>query len=149
MYLCAIVTSLEFEEYDKPYAGPRLCDPAACGVCARVCPVHALSADEGQEWTAGETKCIVGRLDVNGCAAACFGFHRSMNPMTFATVESDHPSDEELAAALKRQYALPGIQTLDHLPMFHCDKCMVYCPVGNWAHEFVDNGLTGKQGEDK
>ena len=142
VYLCAIVTDLEFDEYDKPYAGERLCDPKKCGRCAEVCPAHALSADKGCAWSAGEVSTEVGELEVNACAVACFGFRRDLNRMTNAVVESEHPTDEELAAALEQQFALPGFQTLDHLPMFYCDKCLVYCPVGNWDEQFRGHGLT-------
>lgn len=141
IYLCAIVTSLEFEEYDKPYAGKKLCEPEKCGVCSRVCPTHSLDGETGVEWAAGEVKCRVGKLDVNGCAAACFGFRRETNPMCFSPI-SEHPDDEELAGALKRQFAAPGFQTLDHLPMYHCERCLIYCPVGNWEEQFRKTGLS-------
>jgi len=142
VYLCAIVTSLEFETYDQPYSGEKLCDPKTCGVCAKVCPHQALSADKGIEWTCGELTQTVGALDVNSCSAACFGFRRELNPMAASAIESDHPTDEELAAALSKQFDSPGFQTLDHLPMYHCDKCLAYCPVGNWSAQFRDRGLT-------
>ena len=144
VYLCAIVTSLEFEEYDEPYSGERLCDPSKCGVCARVCPVGALDAAEGEEKRVGELSCTVGKLDVNACSAACFGFRRETNPMSSVLVENAHPTDGELAAALEKQFAAPGFQTLDHLPMFHCDRCMIYCPVGDFTKKYRDTGLTGK-----
>ena len=144
IYLCAIVTDLEFEEYDKPYAGEKLCDPAKCKICSEVCPTCALSAEESSDWAVGETKTKVGKLNVNGCSVACFGFRRSINAMAGVVVESNDPSEEELAAALDKQFEKPGFQTLDHLPMYHCDKCMIYCPVGNWAEQFRDRGLSKK-----
>ena len=145
VYLCAIVTSLAFERYDEPYAGDRLCDPKACGVCARVCPTHALSATEKESRCAGGCAYDVGKLDVNACAIACFGFRKELNPRTAIVVEDEHPSDEVLAAALQKQFDEPGFQTLDHVPMYHCDRCMIYCPVGNWNEQFLDRGLTKKQ----
>lgn len=142
IYLCAIITSLEFEQYDKPYAGEKLCDPKKCHVCSQVCPTCSLDGEKGVPWEVDGIKCQVGELEINGCSVACFGFKRKLNPMTSVVVESDHPSDEELAQALEKQFDRPGFQTLDHLPMFHCDKCMVYCPVGNWSEQFRDRGLT-------
>lgn len=141
VYLCAIVTSLEFEEYDKPYGGPRLCDPEKCHVCSAVCPAHALSKDRAVDWQVDGTHCSVAELDVNACSAACFGFRRDINPRSAAVCRSERPSDEELAAALEQQFKSPGFQTLDHLPMYHCDKCLIYCPVGNWKQQFQDSGL--------
>ena len=146
VYLCAIVTSLEFERYDSPYTGEKLCDPEKCGVCAKVCPVEALSATEAKEWNVGAHTGCVGALDVNACAAACFGFHKALNGRTGVVVSTKHPSDAELAEALEKQYEKPGYQTLDHVPTFHCDRCMVYCPVGNWNEQFRDRSLT-KGGE--
>jgi len=147
VYICAIVTSLELEHYDKPYSGEKLCDPQKCGICAKVCPVEALSADKAVKWTCGENSCDVGALDVNGCAAACFGFHKSLNARTGVVVSSNHPSDEELAEALEKQYDKPGYQTLDHVSLFHCDHCMIYCPVGNWNEQFRVRGLSkGQEG---
>ena len=142
VYLCAIVTTLEFEEYDKPYAGKKLCDPKTCGVCAKACPVHALDPEEGVDWKAGEVSCKVGKLDVVKCSAACFGMRRETNRMTANLVEGDHPTEEALAAALAKQFTAPGFQTLDHLPMYHCDRCMLYCPVGNWDEQFRSTGLS-------
>lgn len=144
VYLCAIVTSLEFDEYDKPYSGEKLCDHTKCHVCSEMCPTHALSGDESERWCAGSTSCEVGKLNVNGCSIACFGFKKGMNPMSSVIVDTDTPTDDELAAALKKQYDYPGMQTLDHLPMYYCDKCMIYCPVGNWAEQFRDRGLSKK-----
>ena len=142
VYLCAIVTSLEFEEYDKPYAGERLCDPKKCGVCARVCPVHALDPEEGIEWKAGEVSTKVAKLDVVKCSAACFGFRKETSRMAANVVEGDHPTEEALAAALKKQFAAPGFQTLDHVAFYNCDQCLLYCPVGNWAEQFAKTGLS-------
>ena len=82
---------------------------------------------------------------MNACAAACFGFHKFLNGRTGVTVASEHPSDAELAEALEKQYAKPGYQTLDHVPTFHCDHCMIYCPVGNWNEQFRDRALTKRQ----
>jgi len=146
VYLCAIVTTMEFEEYDRPYAGPKLCDPTKCRRCAEVCPTCALSAEKSEKWSAGDSETEVGALNVNGCAVACFGFTRKTNRMSAAAVESDSPTDAELAAALERQFQYPGMQTLEHLPMFHCDKCLLYCPVGNWNDRFVETGLTRNGG---
>ena len=97
------------------------------------------------EWKAGETRCTVGKLDVNSCAAACFGFRRETNPMCMNPI-SEHPTEEELTEALKRQFAAPGFQTLDHLPMYHCERCLIYCPVGNWHEQFAETGLSKEWG---
>ena len=55
---------------------------------------------------------------------------------------SEHPTEEELAQARKKQFAAPGFQTLDHLPMYHCERCLIYCPVGNFERDFRATGLS-------
>ena len=145
VYICAIITSMEFEEYDKPYAGPKLCDPVKCGVCSEVCPTHALDPKKGTKVTICGKEYDLGKLDVNGCSVACFGFRRQLNPRTGVVVDKDSPTDEELAEALSRNFEKPGFQTLDHIPMFHCERCLIYCPVGNWKEKFADHGLSDRE----
>ena len=142
VYMCAIVTSLEFDKYDKPYSGKKLCDPAKCHVCSDKCPVHALDAKEGTKVEIAGKTYDLGKLDVNGCGVACFGFRKALNPRTKVDVPEDHPSDEVLAKAIQFNYTHPAGQTLDHLSMSNCDWCLLYCPVGNWEKTFKDRGLT-------
>ena len=142
VYMCAIVTSLEFDKYDKPYSGKKLCDPEKCHVCSGKCPVHALDAKEFTEVTVSGKTYKLGKLDVNGCGVACFGFRKALNPRTKVDVPEDHPSDEVLAKAIQFNYTHPAGQTLDHLSMSNCDWCLLYCPVGNWEKTFKDRGLT-------
>ena len=68
-----------------------------------------------------------------------------MNPRTGVVVDKDSPTDEELAEALSRNFEKPGFQTLDHIPMFHCERCLIYCPVGNWKEKFADHGLSDRE----
>ena len=142
VYLCAIVTSLEFDKYDKPYSGEKLCDPEKCHVCSDKCPVHALDPKEGVTVEVAGKTCTMGKLDVNGCGVACFGFRKALNPRSKVEVTEDHPSDETLAKAIDFNYKHPAGQTLDHLSMSNCDWCLLYCPVGNWKKTFKDRGLT-------
>ena len=142
VYMCAIVTSLEFDKYDSPYSGKKLCDPEKCHVCSGKCPVHALDAEEFTEVTVAGKTYRLGKLDVNGCGVACFGFRKALNPRTKVEVAEDHPTDEALAKAIDFNYKHPAGQTLDHLSMSNCDWCLLYCPVGNWEKTFKDRGLT-------
>ena len=144
IYICGIVTDIEFEEYDTPYAGEKLCDPEKCHICSEVCPTHALEAGKGYEVEIAGRTYRIGELDANGCAVACFGFRKELNARAKAVVEQDHPTDEQLAEALKKQFANPGPMNLDHVQFYHCDRCLVYCPIGNWSERYRDNGLTKK-----
>ncbi len=142
VYLCAIVTNIEFEKYDEPYAGEKLCDPEKCGVCSKMCPTHALSASEGKDVTIAGKTYRQGELKVNACAIACFGLTKKTNMRCPMDIQSEDPTDEELAKGLQKQFDAPGFQTLDHLPMYCCDRCLLYCPVGNYKSAFVDRNLT-------
>ena len=31
---------------------------------------------------------------------------------------------------------------LDHYPKCNCNRCQIYCPVGNWQANFGDTGLS-------
>lgn len=148
VYLCGIITNMEFKEYDKPYAGEKLCKPEKCRICSKVCPVNALSDSEVIEIEINGKKYQMGKLNVNGCAAACFGFKKALNPRSVVFIEEDYPNDEMLAAALKKQFKIPGIMTLDHIPMFHCDRCMIYCPVGNRNEKYSKHKLLNKLEEE-
>ena len=144
--LCAVLTDAELDEYDEPYFGERLCDPEKCGVCREMCPVDAIpeyAPENGEEFSicgAAQRRC---RLDVNACTVACMGMMKRFNPRARDVVPSLHPTDEELRAGIDRLNAGPGMQMLDHLPGFYCDRCLQYCPVGGWDEKYRKRGLSG------
>ena len=144
IYICAIITDLEFEQYDAPYNGPKLCDPEKCHICSDACPSHSLDAAKGEDVEICGTTYKVGDINKYGCAASCFGFRKSLNPRTRGEVTVDNPDYDEYKKALLKHLEVPGIQTQDHVPMFHCDRCMIYCPIGNWEEKYRAKGLTKK-----
>ncbi len=142
--LCAVVTTLELTP-DPPYDGEPLCDPEKCGVCARVCPTHAIPAPCG-----GCTKAVavegkqqtVSRINPNACTVAALGLRREFSgrvPCPDLVME-DAPSDETLRAAFAKK-PINGL-SIEHYPRYFCDRCLVYCPTGNWKQRFADPGLT-------
>lgn len=133
--MVAIVTDMEFDEYDKPREGESLCDPSKCTICRDVCPTHAIS---------GNGK--LAEINCKGCGVACFGMRKELNPRTRAVIESDNPSDEEYGKAIKDLQNGVGQQMLDHLAEFYCDKCLVYCPIGNWYDRYKKQNLTKFEG---
>ncbi len=146
----AVLTNLELEP-DGPYTGPRLCDPAACGVCARVCPTCAIapvSPDNALEVGAGEKRCTVSRFVPNRCSVAAMALRKKYagaSPVEDA-VDTEDPTDQELIAGLKKRPI--DDYTLDHYPKFHCDRCLLYCPAGDWKRRFADRGLSRFTGGD-
>ena len=140
-----VVTNMELE-YDKPYSGPKICDPEKCGVCARVCPTHAVPTpgSEGAEetFTVADKSYTTGRVNFNACAVASMAFRQefSWKPEVPDQILGDDPSDEEL----KKAYAEKPLSSwsLGHFPCYYCDKCRLYCPLGNWKERFRDTGLS-------
>ena len=140
----AVLTTLELEP-DAPYSGPKLCDPEKCGVCARLCPTHAISEPCGgcAKTVAVEGKSqTVSAIKPNACAVAAVGYRREFGGMLPVpdVVDSNDPTDEEMKAGIaKKPISELGIE---HFPRWNCDRCLVYCPAGNWKAHFSDTGLS-------
>ena len=142
--LCAVLTTLELTP-DPPYAEERLCDPARCGVCARVCPTHAIPApDSGcvkPVAVAGKRQ-EVAAINANACAVAELGYRREFSgrvPCPDLIME-DAPDDATLKAAFEKKPITA--MSAEHYPRYLCDRCLVYCPVGNWKSRYFDTGLS-------
>ncbi len=138
-----LLTQLKLEP-DPPYSGPTLCDPAGCGVCAAVCPVKAVPAPGEKSVTlrAGEVSCTFSDVNKNACAVASLAFRKEFSGRYDVPdqITNDDPTDEELAKA----YAEKPIShcALDHYPKYFCNKCLLYCPAGDWDERFARKGLT-------
>ncbi len=142
--LCAVVTTLELQP-DPPYSGKPLCDPESCGVCAAVCPTHAIPAPcsgcgrrvgvEGKQQTVAD-------LNANACIVAALGLRREFSGRVPCPdlVMDDAPDDAQLISAFERK-PINGL-SIEHYPRYLCDRCLVYCPTGSWKERFFDTGLT-------
>jgi len=138
-----VLTSMELD-YDQPYDGPRLCDPEACGICSKLCPMHAIPGADGE----ADVVEVAGRqvrmahINTNACAVASMAFRNefAVKAPVPDLIQGDAPTDEELAEA----YAKKPIShySLDHYPKHFCNKCMLYCPLGRWKERFFDTGLS-------
>ncbi|MBT9776169.1 hypothetical protein GPL15_06570 [Clostridium sp. MCC353] len=144
--LTAVITDIEFDQYDLPYNGPRLCDPAACHICSTMCPTRAIPAyedSEPQTVNIGGHSHIICDMNANGCAVAAMAMRKEFSGRVPVkdVVESYHPTDEEMAQGFSKKSIEAGM-CLDHWPQFFCDKCLIYCPAGNWKERFHDTGLS-------
>ena len=143
-----VVTTMDLD-CDAPYAGPRLCRPEECGVCARICPTHAIPAPGGESeafevgGTAYRTACI----NANACAVASMAFRREFAGKADVPdqILCDAPDDETLKKAYQEKP--PAYWSLGHHPDYYCDLCKLYCPLGNWQARFGDAGLSGFDGK--
>ena len=139
-----LLTDLELD-YDAPDDGERLCDPEKCHICSEVCPMHALpdaSSGKHSEWKIAGKTYEVAEHNVNACTVAALGMRNEFAGIKKRgdLVESDAPTDAEIEDAMAK-YEISAFN-LDHYPKCFCNKCQIYCPVGNWKETFRDTGLS-------
>lgn len=137
-----ILTTAELEP-DPMYSGERLCKPEKCGICTKLCPTQALSKY-------GEDKSPkvvhIGGKTYEYCNVNMVRCLISEYAMTKALggkenyVDSYDIGYSELIEAQKR---MPISELgLQHTESWHCGKCQVYCPVGNWGEKYKKTGLS-------
>ena len=139
-----LLTDLELV-YDEPDNGPRLCDPETCNVCSKVCPMGALpekASGKKSTWSIAGTEYEVAEHNVNACTVAALGLRDEFGGIRKQgdLVEGDDPTDEDIAKAMS-EYKISNCN-LDHYPKCFCNKCQIYCPVGNWEKTFHATGLS-------
>ena len=144
-----VLTTLELD-CDAPYAGPRLCDPERCGVCAEVCPVRAIPAP------GGETECYevadrtyrTARINANACAVASMAFRKEFAGKADVPdqILNNDPDDETLKRAYAEKPA--AYWSLGHHPDYYCDLCRLYCPLGDWETHFGGPGFSRFDGKE-
>ena len=130
----AVVTNLELEP-DPMYDGPHLCDPESCHVCSDVCKMCALpkaGEKEPRRFYVGGREYDTADIDINRCRIAAYGLTKETGADR-DYVTSEHPTDEELQNAINENLPAPGSLTRE--PAWYCDKCVVYCPVGNEVYK--------------
>lgn len=133
----AVITTLDLD-CDPPYNGPALCDPEKCGVCSKVCPTCAISATEKKTVSVEGKSVEVSDLKVNSCIVASMAMRKQFGgrlPVPDLIMHDD-PTDEELIAAFEKKPI--NELSVDHFPRYFCDRCLLYCPVGNWQEHFGD-----------
>ena len=141
--ISAVITTLELE-CDAPYSGEQLCRPEECGVCSALCPTHAIPPAGGPS----KTKSAAGKsvevcdLSVNSCIVASMAYRPQFQGRAPVPnlIEGDSPSDEELRSAFSKK-PLNGLSVEDY-PRYFCERCLLYCPVGEWKKRFRETGLS-------
>lgn len=136
-----VVTQMELD-YDRPYVGPQLCDPKACGICSRVCPTGAISPCKGRHVTVADQHYQMAEVNANACAVASLAFRQEFAGKVKVPdlITHNNPTDAELEEAYAKK---PILHTsLDHYPKYFCNRCLLYCPLGSWKERFHDTGLS-------
>ncbi len=141
--LSAVITTLNLD-CDEPYNGPKICDPEKCGICSKICPTGAIPSCGGCSKTISvEGKSIeVADLKVNSCIVASMGYRKEFQgrvPVPDLIMTND-PTDEQLKAAFAKK-PVNGL-SVSHYPNYLCDRCLVYCPLGDWDKRFKETGFT-------
>lgn len=130
--IAAVITNMDLK-CDEPFKG-KLCDPEKCQICVKVCPTCALPA-----YKEGDGK--VADINANACQVASVGYRKEfVKRLGKDLIQGNDPTDEELAAAWSvRPITTPAVE---HYPRNNCDKCLIYCPLGDWNGIFRDRGLS-------
>ncbi len=137
-----ILTTLELEP-DPMYDGPQLCEPAKCGICAKVCPTGAIrepGTHDLEHVEMGGKKFTYTHVHFPKCRKALQAMTKDLGGSGDYLTEPE-PTMEDLAAAEARM----PIETkgLQHISSWNCGKCQTYCPVGDWGGRYKKTGLSG------
>lgn len=136
-----ILTQAELEP-DPMYSGPRLCGMEKCQICAKICPMHAISRYgecDPRTVDMGGHHYEYCQLDWSKCRVSAHGLRKEFGGKEdLITTATPTPQDIENAFAAMG----PQNDTLQHYPTWHCGRCLAYCPVGNWKGKYGDKGLS-------
>ena len=145
--ISAILTTADLDT-DDPYSGPKLCDPEKCGICAKLCPTGAIK-DAAKAISIKGASQNVSDLNINSCNIAEMAMRKQfMGRIPVPDqILGNEATDEQFIEALKKKPMDP--LHVDHYPRHMCDRCLAYCPVGNWKERFFDTGQSGFDPETK
>ena len=132
----AILTTLELEP-DPMYSGPPLCD--RCGTCERVCPTGALSRKVLAKSQIGDREFEYMHVNWPKCLRATTAMTKALGGDEDLLPEVDPTPEQFAEASQKRPIASSG---LSHTNVWHCGRCLSYCPSGRWKERFADKNLS-------
>ncbi|NLB29513.1 MAG: epoxyqueuosine reductase [Clostridiales bacterium] len=137
-----ILTTAEIEP-DPMYDGPPLCDPTSCTICTDSCPTRAIGyygTDNCHSCTLGDKTYTYGIVDFPKCQVPTQGLRKEYGGAK-DWVTSDEPTPQEIEEVNKQ---MPMIQRGLQMGMesWHCDRCLSYCPVGEWKSKSMDRDLS-------
>ena len=124
-----VITKADIEP-DPLYQGPRICDPASCGVCIATCPMGALGTERtntvvigGKAYEYGVTNTIKCFAGIEGLLKKTLGFKDLPIP--------EDPTWDDISKAREQidpRQAREAI--LINRPTYYCGKCLAHCPAG-------------------
>jgi len=138
----AVLTTMPLT-YDAPYSAAPLCAGEDCLACVSHCPVAAVpKPNDGEPRHLGVAGHLRDAADVklNRCTVAACALRKEFGAFD-DFVDNNDPTDAELEEAFRKK-PVNHWEGLDHYPKWRCDKCLLYCPVGNWDEKFANRGLS-------
>lgn len=127
--LVSVITKADIEP-DPLYEGPRLCDPASCGVCIAMCPMGALGTERTNTIVIGGKAYEYGVTNIVKCFAGIEGLVKKTLGLKDLPVP-EHPTWDDIDKAREQidpRQAREAI--LINRPTYYCGKCLAYCPAG-------------------
>lgn len=128
--LVSVITRAELEP-DPLYQGPKLCDPARCDICVKICPTKAISEKESKSVAIGGQTYEYGKVDFAKCIVGTEGLLKKTLGFKDLPIP-ENPTWEDIDKA--RQHVDPRQLQEAILPAdratWYCGKCLAYCPVG-------------------
>ena len=142
----AVLTTAELDS-DPMYSGPRLCDPAKCHICEKLCPTGAIppySEGSGRIVSAGGKEIAYGQTNWSKCRIMCHGTGKDFNESgaDLISQEMPNPLNDELNCISSYFDENPRQNFHQHSPTWKCGNCLSYCSVGTWYERFRDTGFT-------
>ena len=112
--------------------------------------MHAIPAADGESesYDVAGKKFKTAHINNNACAVASMAFRKefSVKGEVADLIMNDDPSDDEISENyLKRDFSHTS---LDHYPKHYCNRCALYCPVGNWEQKYKEAGLSSFDGKE-
>lgn len=140
--LSAVLTTMELEP-DGAYSGDRIC--LDCGLCSKLCPTGAIpgrcSGDCAHKSVKGRDV-EVAAINPGSCTVAALGMRKEFQGRVPVPdlIMHNTPTPEELVSAFEKK-PINGL-SIEHFPRYFCERCLIYCPLGNWKERFSDTGLS-------
>jgi epoxyqueuosine reductase len=126
----SVITQAEIEP-DPMYQGAKLCDPAKCNICIRMCPSRAIDAVKLKKVEIGGRTAEYGSIDFPGCRVGSEGLLKK----TLGLKDLPLPEKPTMADVEKARKEIDPRQLEEAiLPVsratWYCGKCSAYCPIG-------------------
>jgi len=127
--LVSVITKADIEP-DPLYQGPRICDPASCGVCIAACPMGALGTERTNTVVIGGKAYEYGVTNTIKCFAGIEGLLKKTLGLKDLPIPED-PTWDDISKAREQidpRQAREAI--LINRPTYYCGKCLAHCPAG-------------------